>query len=133
MTYEAPNTIKRMLFATWALLNSLTYEQRLQATAPMEDGRRIDWDFIPKPDRIGIPLFQMDRHQRTVALTLLKSGLSMHGYSQVLSIMANENMLREAEAVSRGFGVIAGTSAIPRVTGSVSSAVPGSRTPGAGV
>jgi hypothetical protein len=109
MTYEAPQTIKRMLFSTWALLDTLTPDLRAQAHIPdMEDPRRVDWDFIPKPDRTGIPLSKLDHHQRTLAQTLIKSGLSMRGYSQVLSVMATENILRELEVIERGFGVIAG-------------------------
>ena len=109
LTYEAPQTIKRMLFATWALLDTLSPDLRAQAHLPdMGDPRRVDWDFIPKPDRTGVPLFKLDHHQRTLAQTLIRSGLSMRGYSQVLSVMATENILRELEVVERGFGVIAG-------------------------
>lgn len=109
MTYEAPRTIKQMLFATWALLDTLSPDLRAQAYIPdMDDPRRLDWDFIPKPDRTGVPLFKLDNHQRTLAHTLLKSGLSIRGYSQVLSVMATENILRELEVIERGFGVIAG-------------------------
>ncbi len=106
--YEAPRTISRMLFATWALLTSLDPAQRASAQFPMDDPRRLDWDFIPKPDRCGVPLFQLNRHQRTVAHALLKAGLSMRGYSQALSVMATENVLRETEVLDRGFGVLAG-------------------------
>lgn len=107
LTYEAPDTIRRMLFATWALLDSLSPQDRGRALLPLESPDRIDWDFIPKPDRCGVPLFALDRHQRVIAHTLLKAGLSMRGYSQVLSVMATENILREMEVVERGFGVIA--------------------------
>jgi hypothetical protein len=106
--YEAPRTISRMLFATWALLNSLEPAQRASAVFPMEDPKRLDWDFTPKPDRCGVPMFQLNRHQRTVAHALLKSGLSMRGYTQALSVMATENVLREKEVLDRGFGVLAG-------------------------
>jgi Protein of unknown function (DUF3500) len=106
--YEAPQTISRMLFATWALLNSLDPAQRASAVFGMDDPRRLDWDFIPKPDRCGVPMFQLDRHQRTVAHALIKSGLSLRGYTQALSVMATENVLREQEVLDRGFGVLAG-------------------------
>jgi hypothetical protein len=109
MTYEAPRTIKRMLFATWALLDSLDPDLRALVHVPdMGDPRRTDWDFIPKPDRTGVPLAKLDHRQRTLAQTLLASGLSTRGYSQVLSVMATENILRELEVLDRGFGVIAG-------------------------
>lgn len=107
--YEAPRSIKRMLFAAWALLDTLSPELRDRALLPeMSDPRRLDWDFIPKPDRTGVPLFKLDHHQRTLAHTLLKSGLSIRGYSQALSVMATEYVLRELEQIDRGFGVIAG-------------------------
>jgi hypothetical protein len=35
--YEAPDTIRRMLVATWALLYGLTPEQRALAEFPMTD------------------------------------------------------------------------------------------------
>lgn len=108
MTYEAPRAIQNMLFTTWSLLNSLTADQRSRALFPFDDPRRIDWDFIPKPDRTGIPLFELDRHQKRLAHTLLKAGLSMRGYSQTLAVMAIENLLREIEGLPREFGVYAG-------------------------
>lgn len=109
VSYEAPVTIKRMLFATWALLDSLTPDLKTRALiGDMTDARRLDWDFIPKPDRSGIPLHALDRHQKALAHTLLKSGLSIRGYSQALTVMATENMLRELEVIERGFGVLAG-------------------------
>jgi hypothetical protein len=109
MTYEAPQTIKRMLFCTWALLDSLTPDLKKQALNPdMSDPARVDWDFIPKPDRVGVPMHALDRHQKVLAHSLLKSGLSMRGYSQALTVMATENILREVEVIERGFGVLAG-------------------------
>jgi Protein of unknown function (DUF3500) len=95
--YEAPETIKRMLLATWALLDNLTPDQRRLAEHAMDDPRRLDWDFIPKPDRAGMPMWMMNRHQRTLAFILLKTGLSMRGYTKALSIMQMENVLREIE------------------------------------
>lgn len=109
MTFEAPLAIKRMLFATWALLDSLRPELKAAAVVPdMDAPGRVDWDFIPKPDRVGIPMHALDRHQKVIAHSLLKAGLSMRGYSQALSVMAAENMLREMEVIERGFGVLAG-------------------------
>ncbi|GGK75882.1 DUF3500 domain-containing protein [Mangrovihabitans endophyticus] len=107
MTYRAPGAIRDMLFATWSLMNSFTADQRGRALFPLDDPRRVDWDFIPKPDRTGIPLFELDRHQKALAHTLLRAGLSLRGYSQAVAIMATENILRELEVVQRGFGVYA--------------------------
>lgn len=105
-TYEAPRTIGRMLVTTWSLLYSLGPELRAEAEFPMSDRRRLDWDFIPKPDRAGVPLAALDRHQRVIAHSLLQAGLSTLGYSQALSIMAMENILREREVARHG--VVAG-------------------------
>ncbi len=107
MTYRAPTAIRDMLFTTWSLINGFTADQRSRALFPFDDPRRIDWDFIPKPDRTGIALSELDRHQKALAQTLLKSGLSIRGYSQALAVMATENILRETEVQRRGFGVYA--------------------------
>lgn len=107
-TYRAPETIHRMLVVTWALLSGLSADQRSRCLFSMDDARRLDWDFIPKPDRTGLPLFELDRHQRTIAHSLLKAGLSLRGYSQALSIIATENILRELNVLDRKLGVIAG-------------------------
>jgi hypothetical protein len=47
--FEAPQTIRRMLVTTWALLYSLDPAQRQHCQFPMDDPGRLDWDFIPKP------------------------------------------------------------------------------------
>jgi hypothetical protein len=104
--YEAPQTIFKMVFAMLAFVPTLSPEQRRECMFAMDDPGRLDWDFIPKPDRQGVPLYRLDRHQRTMAHSLIASGLSVQGYSQALQIMAMENMLREIE-VPR-FGVITG-------------------------
>lgn len=100
--FEAPETIRRMLITTWAFLYSLDPGQRQHCQFAMDDPGRLDWDFIPKPDRQGIPLTRLDPHQRTLAHSLLAAGLSVQGYSQALQIMAMENMLREIEAPRLG-------------------------------
>lgn len=96
-TYEAPQTIGKMLIATNAFLGSLSSEQRRSCVFPPDHPGRNDWDFIPKPDRIGIPLAHLDGHQRVLAQAVLRAGLSMRGYTQALAIMAMENVLREKE------------------------------------
>jgi hypothetical protein len=96
-TYEAPEAITKMLFTAQQLLYSMTPTQRSACEYPMDHPARLDWDFIPKSDRTGIPLWQLDRHQRTLVHLLLRAGLSMRGYTQALEIMAMENVLREVE------------------------------------
>src|SRR3984885_11633895 len=100
--YEAPQTITRMLALSQSLLYTLTPGLRRQAEFPMDDPSRLDWDFIPKSDRKGVPIAVLDRHQRTIAQTLIRSALSMRGYTKALGIMAMENVLRELEVGAHG-------------------------------
>jgi hypothetical protein len=100
--FEAPETIRRMLITTWALLYSMDSTQRRECEFPMDHPGRLDWDFIPKPDRQGIALWQLSTHQRTLVHSLLAAGLSEQGYTQVLQVMAMENILRERETPRLG-------------------------------
>jgi len=72
--FEAPETIGRMLVTTWALLYSMDGEQRRACAFPMADPGRGDRDFVPKPDRQGIPLSRLNAHQRTLAQSLVAAG-----------------------------------------------------------
>jgi hypothetical protein len=100
--FQAPRTIRSMLSNAGALLSSLSADQQARIGFTLDDPRRLDWDFVPKPDRNGVPLWELDKHQRTMAHVLLKSGLSMRGYTQALQIMAMENVLRELEVGRMG-------------------------------
>ncbi len=100
--FEVPSLIRRMLTNAGALLSSLSPDQQARATFAMDDPRRLDWDFVPKPDRNGVPLWELDKHQRTLAHVLVASGLSVRGYTQALQIMAMENILRETEVGRMG-------------------------------
>jgi hypothetical protein len=104
-TYQAPVTIAKMLITTMALLNTFSREQRTDAVLPMNDETRLDWDFIPKPDRTGLPLRGMTSQQRTLTHTLIAAGLSIQGYTQALQIMVMENVLRERELELMGVAV----------------------------
>ena len=104
--FEAPDAIRRMLVTTWALLYSMDSIQRRECEFPMADSGRLDWDFIPKPDRQGIPMWRLSSHQRMLVHSLLAAGLSERGYTQALQIMAMENILRERETPV--FGVVTG-------------------------
>lgn len=104
-TFEAPDTIRQMLVASWALLYSLPPGLRNAAQRPMDDPTRVDWDFIPKPDRSGVQLAELDRHQQLMAHNLIAAGLSVTGYAQVLQVMQLELILRQLEAHRLGVGV----------------------------
>jgi hypothetical protein len=97
--FEAPETNGKMLFLAWGFLRSLSPELRAQAEYDLDDPRRFHIDAIPRPDRAGVPLTVLNPHQRAIAHSLIKSGLSMRGYTQALAIMALENVLRERDVM----------------------------------
>jgi len=77
-------------------LNSLTPEQRAQATYKFDDDQRFDWHFIPKP-RKGLPLREMTSYQTKLAHALLSAGLSQRGYIKAVTIMSLEDVLKIME------------------------------------
>ena len=86
----------RMRSAADALLSNLTREQLAKAAFDFGDEQeRRDWDFIPKYRPRGLPLREMTDRQQVLAQQLLASALSLPGYTQAVSIMAFENVLRE--------------------------------------
>ena len=71
---------------------------------PEGDGRlaggsplRVDWHFIPKAQRKGLQIRDMNDAQRQAALALLRSVLSQTGYDKATTIMSLEGILRELE------------------------------------
>jgi hypothetical protein len=96
-SFEAPDAVRRMLVTTWAPVQQHGHSQRGECSFPLDEPSLTDWDFIPKPDRQGIPLWRLTSHQRTLVQSLLAAGLSEQGYTQTLQIMAMENVLRERE------------------------------------
>ena len=79
-----------------AFLNSLTPEQRAQATFDFKDDERMNWHFIPKP-RKGLPLKDMQPYQKHLAHALLSAGLSQRGAIKASTIMSLEDVLRIME------------------------------------
>src|SRR5919206_4818542 len=93
----------RMRSAADALLSNLSREQLAKAVYAFEDEHeRRDWDFIPKYRPRGLPLREMTDRQQVLAQQLLASALSLPGYTQAVSIMAFENVLRELNAPRAG-------------------------------
>jgi hypothetical protein len=93
----------RMRSAADALLSNLNREQLAKALFPFDDeDERRDWDFIPKYRPRGLPLREMTDRQQVLAQQLLASALSLPGYTQAVSIMAFENVLRELNAPRAG-------------------------------
>jgi hypothetical protein len=73
-------------------LAALTPEQRKKATFTLEDGHRTEWFYVPLA-RKGLPLKEMSAPQRTLALGLLRAGLSQPGYDKATKIMELDKIL----------------------------------------
>jgi hypothetical protein len=102
---RTPTAAGAMSTAATRLLDSLTPDQRKQATYPLESDEYLHWNFIPDETfpRNGLPLKAMTEPQQKLAHELLKSGLSDRGYQTYTSIIALENILRVVEG-GRGDG-----------------------------
>jgi hypothetical protein len=94
--YYRVNSSTVMTLAAEHFLASLTPEQRAQATFPLEADERQNWHFIPK-ERKGLPLLDMQPHQKALAHALLAAGLSQQGYIRAVTIMSLEDVLRIME------------------------------------
>jgi hypothetical protein len=93
-----------MAKAASAFLAALNPEQKAQATFPFESeskSERLNWHFIPK-ERKGLPIKALTEPQRSLAKTLLKTGLSDDGYQKAETIQGLENVLREMEKDTTG-------------------------------
>ena len=87
---------RAMAEAADGFLNSLSDDQRSKATLAFDDDQRLEFRYTPRA-RTGLPLKEMTGVQRTRAHTLLKTGLSMRGYTAATQIIDLENVLREIE------------------------------------
>jgi hypothetical protein len=84
--------------AVAAWIDALVPEQRARALRPMDDQRRTDWHFIPKFDRKGLSLREMNPAQQRLAMEVLRSVVSQSGYEKSAAIMQLDEILRIIEA-----------------------------------
>jgi hypothetical protein len=99
---SAPTAAARaMSDAANAFLKDLNAEQRSKASFKFEDDQRFEFRFTPRA-RTGLPIKEMTEAQRQRAHTLLKTGLSMRGYTTATTIMDLENVLKAIEPVRTG-------------------------------
>jgi hypothetical protein len=97
-THEDAETIQKLLVGVIGLIDTFSADQRAAVIFDFEDPRRLDWDIIPKPDRIGISLHNLDRHQKVVVLELVRMAVSYEAFTKILAIMQLEHVLRSLEA-----------------------------------
>jgi len=102
--HEDPPTIQKLLVGVIGLLDTFSAEQRAAALHGFDDPHRLDWDIIPKPDRVGVSMHNLDRHQKVVVLDLIRLVVSHEVYTKVLAIMQLEHVLRAREADFLGVG-----------------------------
>ena len=96
--HEAPATATKLLVTAMGLIDTFDPEQRSQAIIDdFDDPRRLNWDIIPKPDRTGIPLHQLDRHQKVLVWDLIRLAVPLRTFTKVLAIPPLEHVLRDYE------------------------------------
>src|SRR5437868_2915852 len=93
-----------MVSAAQAFVDSLTADQKKQATFDFDSKERFNWHFIPLQDketrkytRKGLPLEEMTADQKKAALALIKAGTSESGDLAVTTIMSLESILLAQE------------------------------------
>jgi hypothetical protein len=80
-------TAAGMATAAQSLLGALNTSQRDKILFSLEDERRQDWHYTPRP-RIGLPLKELDAMQQQQAQLLLSAGLSRHGHQKARTIIS---------------------------------------------
>lgn len=101
-THEDTQTIQKLLVGVIGILDTFSAEQRAAAVFAFDDPRRLDWDIIPKPDRVGVSMHRLDRHQKVVLLDLVRLTVSHEVFTKILAIMQLEHVLRAREAAFLG-------------------------------
>lgn len=100
---DQANTVQRMAEAAGNLLASLDAAGRQKAVLDFADrAERENWHYVPR-ERAGLPLKEMDEHQRVLAHALVATGVSASGYEKVSTIISLEPILAELEGAGRRF------------------------------
>ena len=92
-----PETGTDMTAAAQAYLATLTSEQKSVSVMAYDTPQRVGWHFIPKAERKGLQIKDMNEAQREAAFALLRSALSEVGYKKARTIMSLEGLLHELE------------------------------------
>jgi hypothetical protein len=88
---------KSMQDAAVVFLNTLTADQKVKTQLAFDHEERYNWHFVPRDDRKGISLNELNAAQRDAAMQLLHTALSDTGYSKVTAIMQLESVLKKLE------------------------------------
>lgn len=101
-TKPEPSPGQAMISAAQAFLKTLTPPQRQKISYPYDSEERLNWHFIPKDDRKGVPLRELEGEALSAAMAFIHSGLTEAGYDQTLNIMSLEEVLRLLEGKAEG-------------------------------
>jgi hypothetical protein len=86
-----------MSIAANKFLQTLSPEQKTKTQFAFTSEERYNWHYIPKDDRKGIALREMNAVQRNAAMELLHTALSDTGFNKATSIMQLEAVLKIIE------------------------------------
>ncbi len=78
-------------------INSLDKDQKLKALFPFNEEERYNFHFVPRDNRKGISVNELNPTQKEAAKALLKSCLSGEGYRKATEIMQLEIVLKAIE------------------------------------
>ncbi len=78
-------------------INSLTAVQQKKVQYSFTDDERFNWHFVPRSDRKGIPLEELNEQQKKAGFDLLSVCLSKRGMQHVTDIIQLETILKELE------------------------------------
>jgi hypothetical protein len=98
---HAHEVATEMVQAAEAFRSALDAGQRQQASYPLTDAERENWNFVPIA-RQGLPFKRMTTDQHALGLALLRTGLSHTGMARANAIMQLELVLKELEKDTKG-------------------------------
>ena len=101
-----PSAGEKMTQSAQAFLDTLNADQKESVVLPYDTPKRVDWHFIPKADRKGLQVHDMNDAQRDAAYHLLRESLSAAGYQKARQIMKLEGLLHQLEQARGGGGNI---------------------------
>jgi hypothetical protein len=90
-----------MTEAAGKFLATLDENQKKQTVLPYDTPKRLEWHFIPKDQRKGLQVKEMNEAQRRALHGLLTTALSEAGYDKATKIMALETILNKLEQGGR--------------------------------
>jgi len=80
-----------------AFLKSLDKNQQLKVSFPFEEEERYNFHFVPRDNRKGISVNELNPSQKEAAMALMKSCLSNEGFRKAADIMQLEIVLKAIE------------------------------------